>query len=84
MELVNELIDLKCLKNKLFLILYGCQNLVDFIVGFLWNILLFSILWLSVISLRLFDQPYVSISGSWKISFKLRFNFKMSQQFLII
>ena len=35
MKLVNELIDLKCLHYRLFLILHGWQNLVDFMVDFL-------------------------------------------------
>ena len=39
---MNKLVDLRWLQHR-FLILHGWQSLVDFIVGFLWITILFSI-----------------------------------------
>ena len=36
-KIVNKLIDLKCLQQRLFLMLHDWQNLEDFIVGFLFD-----------------------------------------------
>ena len=42
MKQMNELVDMKYLLRRLFIILHGWRNLLDFLVGFLWITLLFS------------------------------------------
>ena len=55
-----------------------------FFIGFLWVTLSFRILLLPIMSLRLFGHWLTSMSGSWKLSFVLGFNFKIYKCFLII
>ena len=63
MKLVNELIDLRWLYHRFFLILDDSLDFVDFIVGFLWVYLSFN-LFLPIISAGLFGQRLIIIPGS--------------------
>ena len=67
--------------NITWLSKFDWQNFVDFYCGLLMK---FFILLLPIVCLRLFGRRLVSIPGSWKIFFKLKFPFKMSQPFSII
>ena len=66
-QLMNKLANFRCLQHRSFLILHGWQNMMDFIEGFLWITLSFSIFLLPIISQGLFDRRLVSIHGSWHI-----------------
>ena len=83
--LVNRFINLRWLRQRLFWILHGWQNLVNFIVAFFMD---YFILYYVVAFSHFFSEVIWSKidKSAWffKISFNLGYNFKMSQSFLII